>query len=71
MLFVGVLCHCQVVSIVSVQVWKSSGWQHGNEDGVFLQLESLRPLRRTVFIPLKSKQAAELKDTWLLERLFR
>ena len=66
-----VLHDCQIVSPVSLQVWKSSGWQHGDEDGVFLQLESLRPLRRTIFIPLKSREAADLKDTWLLERLFR
>ena len=38
-----------------LQVWKRTGWPSGSQDGIFVQLESLR-LKRIWFVPYKNSQ---------------
>lgn len=48
------------------------GWPHKINDGVFLQLESLKPLRKCWFVPNDRKTAEEIStDYKILEPIFR
>jgi hypothetical protein len=55
-----------------LQVWKMKGWPHQINDGIFVQLESLKPLRKCWFMSTDDKQAQEVStDYKILEPIFR
>lgn len=66
---------CAVVpkqSIAYPQVWKMKGWPHQINDGIFVQLESLKPLRKCWFMSTDDKQAQEVSSDYkILEPIFR
>ncbi|KAL0034449.1 hypothetical protein WJX79_002824 [Trebouxia sp. C0005] len=66
---------CAVVpkqSIAYPQTWKMKGWPHQIKDGIFVQLESLKPLRKCWFMSTDDKQAQEVStDYKILEPIFR
>lgn len=48
------------------------GWSQDNKDGVFLQLEALKPIRKCWFILSDSRQAETISNDFkLLEPLFQ
>ena len=55
-----------------MQVWKMKGWPHQISDGIFVQLESLKPLRSCWFIPLDDKQPQQTSNDYkILEPIFK
>lgn len=55
-----------------MQVWKMKGWPHQISDGIFIQLESPKPLRSCWFIPLDDKQPQETSNDYkILEPIFK
>lgn len=66
---------CAVVpkqSIAYPQVWKMKGWPHEINEGIFIQLESLKPLRSCWFMSQDDKQAQKIStDYKILEPIFR
>ncbi|KAL3150475.1 hypothetical protein ABBQ32_000299 [Trebouxia sp. C0010 RCD-2024] len=71
----GAHAACAVVpkkAIAYPQVWKMKGWPHQISDGIFVQLESSKPLRSCWFIPLDDKQPQETSNDYkILEPIFK
>lgn len=58
--------------VCGMQVWKMKGWPHQISDGIFVQLESLKPLRSCWFISTDSKQPQQTSNDYkILEPVFR
>ena len=48
------------------------GWPHNIQDGVFVQLEALKPVRNCWFVSSETKQTETIStDFKLLEPIFR
>ena len=48
------------------------GWPHQITDGIFVQLESLKPLRSCWFVPLSDKQPQQTSNDYkILEPIFK
>lgn len=55
-----------------MQVWKMKGWPHQINDGIFVQLESLKPVRKCWFMSTDDKQPQEVSSDYkILEPIFR
>lgn len=55
-----------------MQVWKMKGWSHGLGDGLFVQLEALKPVRTCWFISASTKQAEIISNDFkVLEPIFQ
>ena len=56
----------------AMQVWKMKGWPHQISDGIFVQLESLKPLRSCWFIPSGDQQPQQTSNDYkILEPIFK
>ena len=55
-----------------LQVWKMKGWPLEVGDGVFIQLEALKPVRKCWFISADTQEAQIVNNDYkLLEPIFR